>query len=86
MTVTTGLNYSFNKKGYAEYLESGKQIDEKFPVVKEVVELQLNKKAVKDLDQYGSPDDVYLKSMFVTTSDKKLHISIKKPKPKSEGV
>lgn len=77
VTITTGLNHRFDKKKYAEYLKAPEKIDIKFPLVKEVVELQLNKKAIRDLDEYGSQQDKYLKSLFVTTTDKKLHISIK---------
>lgn len=78
ITVTTGLNHRFDKKKYNEYLQTiGDLINPKFQIVKEVTELQLNKKAIRDLDEYGSAQDKYLKSLFITTSDKKLHISIK---------
>ena len=78
ITVTTGLNHRFDKKKYNEYLQTmGDLINPKFQIVKEVTELQLNKKAIRDLDEYGSAQDRYLKSLFITTSDKKLHISIK---------
>ena len=85
VVVTTGLNYKFDKKKYLELLNAPEKIDPRFQLVKEVTELQINKKAIKDCDQFGSPQDRYLKSLFITTTDKKLHISIKEPKNESIG-
>ena len=83
VTITTGLNYKFDKKKYLELMKAPEKIDPKFQLVKEVVELQLNKKAIRECDEYGTPQDRYLKSLFITTSEKKLHVSIKDVKDES---
>lgn len=80
VVITTGLNYKFDKKKYVEFMKSSEKIDPRFSLVKEVTQLELNKKAIRDLDEFGSQQDKYLKSLFITTSDKKLHISIKENK------
>ena len=79
ITITTGINYKFNKKEYLNYLNHP-AIDDKYKIVKEVISYELNKKAIRDCDAYGSDQDRYLKSIFITTSDKKLHITIKEIK------
>lgn len=83
VTITAGLNYKFNKKKYLELLNAPEKIDPKFQIVKQVTEYQLNKKAIRELDYFGSPQDKYLKSLFVTTSEKKLHVAIKEVKNES---
>lgn len=77
IVVTTGFNHTLNKVKYLEMLTAPEQIDSRFQLVEEVIDLKLNKKALQDLDLHGSQQDKYLKSLFITTTDKKLHIAIK---------
>ncbi len=74
VTVTSGFNYSLDKRKYEEFSDL---INPKFNPVQEVVKLELNKKIIRDCEQYGNADDLELLSMYVSKKEKKLHVSVK---------
>ncbi len=76
ITITTGSNYSLDKNAYAEYLMSHEHIDSRFNIVKPVTKYELNLKALKDCDMYGTEQDRKLKDSFIKATEKKLHVKI----------
>lgn len=76
VTLTTGYNYRLDKEKYLDYLESSKKIDARFTPVKQIMGYEINKKAIRDLAQYGTNEDKLLLANFITATDKKLHVKI----------
>jgi hypothetical protein len=72
--ISTGYNYRLNIKKYLEFREL---LDPKFDPVKEVVKYELNKKLIKDCEEYGTFDDKDALSAFVEKNDKKLSVKIR---------
>ncbi len=76
ITVKTGSNYILDKAAYALSLNSDKQINPYFPVVKVVTTYEINKKAVRECKANGSETDKALLDTFITESDKKPYVTI----------
>lgn len=81
ITVTTGSNFTLDKNAFADYLMGDRKIDSRYDVVKPVSSYEINKKALTNLDMFGSQADIELKNKFIRQSDKKLHIRIVKNEP-----
>lgn len=82
ITITTGSNYSIDKNKYADYLMSSNKIDERFNIVKIITKYDVNEKAIKDIDVYGTEHDRKLKNSFIKETPRKLHVKIIKMEPK----
>ncbi len=76
LTITTGYNYTFNKLSHGDYLLSDRRINPRFDPVKQVIKFELNKKTIRNCEEFGSPEDKLLMSSFVKATPKKLHITI----------
>jgi hypothetical protein len=81
ITITTGSNLTLDKNAFYEYLTGLKKIDSRYDVVKPVSSYEINKKAIKNLEMFGSNDDIELMNKFIKRTDKKLHIRIVKDEP-----
>lgn len=75
--ITTGYNHSLNKKKYEELKDV---INAAFDPVKKVEKYELNKKVIRDCHEYGSEQDRYLLSQFITSTEKKMHVSVEQVK------
>lgn len=71
--ITTGYNHSLNKKKYEELKDV---INQSFNPVKVIEKYDLNKKIIRDCQEYGNEQDKYLLSQFITSTEKKMHVSI----------
>lgn len=77
ITVTTGRNFSLDKDKYADYLMGLDRIDSRYTIAKQITKFELNIKAIKTLELYGTQKDRELMNSFISSSEKKLHVSIK---------
>lgn len=82
ITITTGSNLTLDKNAFYEYLTGEHKIDARYEVVKPISSYELNKKAITNLDMFGSQEDIALKNKFVRQTEKKLHVRIVKNEPK----
>ncbi len=73
ITVKTGYNYSIDKE---EYLIAKSHIQPCFNPVKEVTKLELDKSILRDVEKFGSKEDIKLTYSFITAKSAKLHIKI----------
>lgn len=82
ITITTGSNITLDKNAFYNYLTGDTKIDERYQVVKPVSSYEINKKAITNLDMFGTQADIALKNKFIKYSEKKLHVKIVKETPK----
>jgi len=78
ITITTGLNYRLNIERYIDSLSAVDNIDDRFPIVKQVTKFELNNKAIRDCEMYGTQQDNAIKDAYLSATPKKLHIKISK--------
>ena len=78
ITITTGLNYKMNIDRYIESLSAVDKIDDRFPIVKQVTKFELNNKAIRDCELFGTQQDNAIKDAFLSATPKKLHVKIVK--------
>jgi len=71
--ITTGLNHIVDVEKYNNFKHL---LNEKFNPVKEVIKYELNKKTIRDCYKNGTDKDIWYLSKFLTSSEKKLHISL----------
>ncbi len=83
ITITTGSNLTLDKNAFYEYLTGAHKIDDRYEVVKPVSSYEINKKAITNLDMFGSQEDIVLKNKFIKYSEKKLHVKIVRKEPKA---
>jgi hypothetical protein len=87
ITITIGSNLTLDKNAFYEYLTGAEKIDARYEVVKPVSSYELNKKAITNLELFGSQEDIALKNKFIRATEKKLHVKIvKADKPISSDV
>lgn len=77
ITVNTGFNYTLNKE---EYEILGNRLPACFQPVTKRVAYDLNKDVIRDIERYGSKEEIKLLSEFVSKKPKKLYIKL------SQGV
>jgi len=85
ITITTGSNLTLDKNKFYDYLTGDDKIDARYEVVKPVTTYELNKKAITNLEMFGSQHDIALKNKFVKQTEKKLHVRIQKIEPDIVG-
>jgi hypothetical protein len=73
VTITTGLNYSLDKK---KYLEFGDMLPSHLNPVQVKEAYYIDKKIIELCYQVGSSMDKEIMDELITTSDKKLNITI----------
>ena len=76
ITITTGSNFTLDKNAFYEYLTGHEKIDSKFDIVKQITKYDINPKAIKNLDMFGTNRDIALKDTFIKQNEKKLHVKI----------
>jgi hypothetical protein len=86
ITITTGLNYKLNIDKFIETLSAPEKIDDRFPIVKQVTKFELNNKAIRDCELYGTQQDNLIKDLYLTSSPKKLHVKIFKDDEKKDKI
>lgn len=73
VVITTGLNYSLDKK---KYLELGQQLPEEFNPVHEKIAYYLDKKVIELGQKSGDKTVKSILKKIITTSDKKVNVKI----------
>lgn len=81
ITITTGSNLTLDKNAFYDYLTGEHKIDARYEVVKPVSHYEVNKKAISNLDMFGSQEDIALKNKFIKQTEKKVHVKIIKVEP-----
>lgn len=76
ITLTTGFNYILDKDVYNR-LNRNDLITLNYPIVKETMKYDLNKKAIRDCEEKGTEEEKKILRSFIHKSPKKLHVLIK---------
>jgi len=78
ITITTGLNYKLNIDRYIGSLSAVDKIDGRFPIVKQVTKFELNNKAIRECEMFGTQQDNAIKDAYLSATPKKMHVKIAK--------
>lgn len=73
ITVSTGYNYTLNKE---EYEILGNRLPACFQPVTKRIAYDLNKDVIRDIERYGSNEEIKLLSEFISKKPKKLYVRL----------
>lgn len=73
VTCKSGFIYTLNKE---EFEVNGSRLPACFKIVRQRVAYDIDKNAVKDIEKYGSVDDLNILATFVSKKPSKLNIKI----------